>query len=274
MSSRLIPDILYHYCSVDTFQNIILSKVLWLSDLSKSNDSKEGKIAPERLGKWLQAKHNCSREECDFVYKLYEEWASRKHCLGTCFSNDGDLLSQWRGYGDDGRGIAIGFSSDWLSSLLAHPCEAPRKTAGLIPILYTEEDQYDPIEAHLDDLARTISEDVRNDNPRATNAYATIFTIGSEILYQYKDEFFKEELEWRIRCGTQGSKLLHRSINGKIIPYMEMPLHCEDLNHLNPISRLVLGPKNTVPEQIIKKLLESNGFKSDIRIERSKGSYQ
>jgi hypothetical protein len=54
------PDILYHYCSVDTFQSIILSKTLWLSDLSKSNDSKEGKIAVERLSQWLKEKHTCT----------------------------------------------------------------------------------------------------------------------------------------------------------------------------------------------------------------------
>lgn len=30
--------------------------------------------------------------------------------LGFCFSEDGDLLSQWRGYASDATGIAIGFS--------------------------------------------------------------------------------------------------------------------------------------------------------------------
>ena len=32
----------------------------------------------------------------------------------TCFSRNGDLLSQWRAYGDDGRGVSIGFNSKLL----------------------------------------------------------------------------------------------------------------------------------------------------------------
>jgi len=35
------PDILYHYCSADTFYEIIKSKSLRLSDITKSNDSQE-----------------------------------------------------------------------------------------------------------------------------------------------------------------------------------------------------------------------------------------
>ena len=31
-------EILYHYCSVDTFFNIIKNAKLWLSDIEKSND--------------------------------------------------------------------------------------------------------------------------------------------------------------------------------------------------------------------------------------------
>ena len=31
----------YHYCSVETFRKIITNKELWMTDVSKSNDSKE-----------------------------------------------------------------------------------------------------------------------------------------------------------------------------------------------------------------------------------------
>ena len=35
------PDILYHYCSLDTFIHIIQDRTLWFSDVTKSNDSRE-----------------------------------------------------------------------------------------------------------------------------------------------------------------------------------------------------------------------------------------
>lgn len=33
----------YHYCTVETFKKIMSSKVLWLSDLTDSNDDQEVK---------------------------------------------------------------------------------------------------------------------------------------------------------------------------------------------------------------------------------------
>lgn len=34
----------------------------------------------------------------------------------VCFSEAEDLLSQWQAYGNDRKGIAIGFNSNWLES--------------------------------------------------------------------------------------------------------------------------------------------------------------
>lgn len=34
----------------------------------------------------------------------------------ACFSGNGDLLSQWRGYAGDGTGIAIGFKTKYLKN--------------------------------------------------------------------------------------------------------------------------------------------------------------
>lgn len=36
-----MPETLYHYCSLDTFYNIVKNKSICLSDLSKTNDSQE-----------------------------------------------------------------------------------------------------------------------------------------------------------------------------------------------------------------------------------------
>ena len=35
--------LMYHYCNVDAFLNIIRKKALWMSDINKSNDPREGK---------------------------------------------------------------------------------------------------------------------------------------------------------------------------------------------------------------------------------------
>jgi len=37
----------------------------------------------------------------------------------TCFSRNGDLLSQWRAYGNDGKGVSIGFYSKLISKAIS-----------------------------------------------------------------------------------------------------------------------------------------------------------
>ena len=36
-----IPEIVYHYCSVDSLYKIVTSKELWLTNLKSSNDPRE-----------------------------------------------------------------------------------------------------------------------------------------------------------------------------------------------------------------------------------------
>ena len=49
MMNDQFPDILYHYCSVPTFFNIMKNHSIWLSDISKSNDSQELNWATEQF---------------------------------------------------------------------------------------------------------------------------------------------------------------------------------------------------------------------------------
>ncbi len=41
--------ILYHYCSTDTFFNIVKNRSLWLSSLAQSNDYMEGKLVAQAI---------------------------------------------------------------------------------------------------------------------------------------------------------------------------------------------------------------------------------
>ena len=45
LTASTLPDVVYHYCSVDTFFQIITNHTLRLSDIEKSNDFMEKKWA-------------------------------------------------------------------------------------------------------------------------------------------------------------------------------------------------------------------------------------
>lgn len=130
MSDKVkVPKVLYHYCSLETFCNIIKNKSIWLSDLSRTNDSKEliwlKEIVKREVVPQIQSQ---KLEEHGGVASAPSEWkladvllkyaSLQVSCWGFCLSGRADSLGQWRGYGDDGAGIAIGFDGEKLDKML------------------------------------------------------------------------------------------------------------------------------------------------------------
>lgn len=95
-------DVVYHYCSLDTFLSIISSGTLWLSDIMKSNDKAEFTYCRDKVNERME-EYLKDDEEAIESWKLgCENHDSKSDILyAICFSEDKDLLSQWRGYGDD-----------------------------------------------------------------------------------------------------------------------------------------------------------------------------
>lgn len=114
----------YHYCSVSTFYNMIKNQSIWLSDVSKSNDSQELKWflteAEVVLHKiWdsliLERKQAGYTDDPVEIQNLYSSIVQALHtesvkCWAFCLSEKRDDLGQWRGYADDGKGLSVGFN--------------------------------------------------------------------------------------------------------------------------------------------------------------------
>lgn len=145
-------NIIYHYCSFETFMSILSNKKIWLSDIFKMNDWSEENYLEYLLLKYLkgikdnligdkkyirylenQDKNNFfnlnkkTKEYDELFYRInlfliknrLLKLKSTSFCRYICcFSKKGDLLSQWRAYANDGRGFAIGFDVDILKELL------------------------------------------------------------------------------------------------------------------------------------------------------------
>ena len=107
--------LMYHYCSTESFISILKSKELWLSSVYDTNDTTEFKETRERYIKLIKAKFSGSVFS-DFTEGMIKELTNPTITPYIfCFSKDGDLLSQWRGYGDHGHGVAIGFDASRIN---------------------------------------------------------------------------------------------------------------------------------------------------------------
>ena len=67
----------------------------------------------------------------------------------ACFSEEADLLSQWRGYAQDGTGVFIGFSKKVLSTLEVEHYTAFKK------VTYGKSEQSEYIESIVSNLDNT-----------------------------------------------------------------------------------------------------------------------
>jgi hypothetical protein len=112
------PWLLYHYTDAAGLLGIVSSNRLWASDASFLNDPSEGLLFPQRIIEFMPQKPGGLTALEEHIIVLFEE-GLRNHpkpvsAFTTSFCDDGDLLSQWRGYGSFGSGYAIGFEPDSL----------------------------------------------------------------------------------------------------------------------------------------------------------------
>ncbi|MBK7928491.1 MAG: DUF2971 domain-containing protein [Bryobacterales bacterium] len=123
--------------------------------------------------------------------------AERRHGLQprgvASFCAQGDLLSQWRGYGEFGQGYSIGFDSGYFDS--------GRHDWVFVPVVYDSAKQSDLIREVVEYGCRVCdSEQLRPGAEMAALGHA----VSNQLFFFshfFKSDAFSEESEWRILQG-------------------------------------------------------------------------
>lgn len=255
--------IYYHYCSVDTFFNIMqtstlrlgnplsmndYSEVIWFLKLIKNYADKKERYQ-NILDKWflIESIIKDIMQEIQFPYIL-------------CLSKKNDVLSQWRSYADDGKGVAIGTNVDNLlqfSSLLSGK-----------DIIYEPQKQMEMInDKNIDGLLDEIEKEFSNNNIK--NLHNKVRTLLSYLLSDSivcKNPEFREEDEYRILCNLVDSNLEKCKISGIkfrtnnecILPYREIYF---DKIKYSLIENITIGPKSLLNDRNLWLFLRNQGFK-------------
>jgi hypothetical protein len=287
-------DILYHYCSTASFHAIIQSHALWLSSLSLSNDTMEGKLVAStiaRLAKRDSVDQDSVRRIQDtigFLEKVLDG-------LGFCLSEDGDLLSQWRGFAADATGVSIGFSTEYLNWLSEAIKSHDRSGFTLKKVEYepsVHESCIDPVYLQIKGSiaagafktlgrrsllfdSRT-DEEIERDDASIRSAHSKLFGDTLALLpelFRLKAHAFREEREWRllsylVKGGEDNCS--HRIVHDRIIPYRKIEL-VESERH--PVAEVILGPKHGTPTKIVEDFLKLKGY-GLVKVRRSEASYR
>ena len=188
-----LPPELHHYTSLDTAHRIIEGDDVRLSHAEYSNDQTEMEEAKKIIQTRLSARAGIDQFYAQ-VLADYQNLAPKLDAFIFCMStglqiatgNSPDMLSQWRAYGQDGRGICLTLNTSDLSRLVEN-------TPGLRinPVIYERTTQALFIDAILD--AAFAAHQGGDPSARAAAVAALVYTTPL-----MKAPGFVEEREWRL----------------------------------------------------------------------------
>ncbi len=200
----------------------------------------------------------------------------------ACLSQNGDVLSQWRAYADDGHGFAIGFDCTQLATLSSSEvgaCELKR-------ILYggMEEQQLldqlflgfaERIQPYLDQLDSTGWTSDHGDQILREWLSVRMSECLGELTMECKHSSFAEEQEWRIYAAP--SQMQFRVSGGRIVPFKQIDMSSATNPNLMPITRIVVGPKADwrATERVLMYIADQYGYgHSGLNLTRSSAPYR
>lgn len=251
--TKTFPDFLYHYTTPQGLLNILKSRSLWLSGIHHLNDHSEGTIFFDFLNQ-LAASDSTFSADC--IRRNLEEIEP----YICCFSEEPDLLSQWRGYGANGSGFSIAFDRERIISLISEHSEWLLKKV-------TYADNYDEF---INDQDNRRSRDAMEafGKTYASTSMSLRHSLRKETL-AIKHSGFNEECEYRLILTLDNPTscpplnlgataiLKHRDASTGVREYYELSWPIEQ-NKI--ISAVILGPKNDSKIPVVKRILEANGY--------------
>lgn len=286
-----IPAILFHYTDASGVLGITDTNKLWATHILYLNDAAEisytYSLVDEICDNLLtqaepdaQAKSNYDHPIWiyrDFLLRIKYNSARPKPTSDiyvVCFCEDGDLLSQWREYGNRGAGYAIGFNIQCSQSSVQY--------LSLRKIIYSPDEQKQilkkTIEMFVDSLKKsTVGMNV-SDAECSIETHARLFENKAlKYAASFKHPSFREEQEWRLiyfqNENSSSVNIKFRSGNLGVIPFAQIELSNMDIRDkrsdiTNHICRIIIGPtaQPNLAQNAIKMLVRKKFFDLNISI--------
>ncbi|WP_434480121.1 DUF2971 domain-containing protein [Gemmatimonas sp.] len=256
-----LPDFLYHYTSPGGLHGILRSRSIWATDVRFLNDAKEAQYAIEIVKARIKAKSS------EFPRDLERRWnralavASETRAYVTCFSMEGDSLSQWRAYAK--AGYALGFATPSI----AETARNQSVRTHLLPCIYSSQSQIEQVDYMLDYLSEQHKGAVASGHlePVSLHAHeASFYGFVMILSASFKHPKFKDEKEWRlvqvpmdVEAGKAGRQV--RDGGRWLVPYRSVHLHEPCLREI------VIGPSphRDLATESVRILVDEEGIQCE-----------
>lgn len=198
----------YQYRSLESFWSIIESDSFWATNARFSNDNEEQLLGQEKIWELLKDIEGQRTKEI------------QGDCYIVCFCDDGDRLSQWRGYANEG--VAIGFDFRNIRPFFIKKKEIDREKEEYLCIYNScYEVQYVTEKTSKYEFADKFRLSISGDKSNIQ----LLKKKAQDVIPYVKHHGFKEEAESRLMFSDNDStdlkKCIHyRNIDGLKVPYI------------------------------------------------------
>jgi hypothetical protein len=241
---------LYHYTSLRGLMGIVEGGAIWASEIKYLNDSEELTHLAEWIRSEIALKRGPSDQEGSSIMSQFQEWSRERLTNGhmlfvTSFTENGNLLSQWRGYCPFGKGVSVGFTTAKISAI------ARAAEFSLGRCIYTAEDK----SSIVTDIVDGVVEEAKRQGPSTKyhpdQCYYHVFKELEPLILRIsaliKSRTFEEEGEWRlvssIHTNYVRAPIKYREGATMLIPYIDLPMRWGE-DQID-IERVYIGPSPT-----------------------------
>jgi hypothetical protein len=241
------------------------SKTIYASNIEFLNDATENKRIWELVQSEIDRRiKSAAKDEQDELKRLKKSLVQRHEHMEkvfvACFSEQRDLLSQWRAYGR-GYGYAIGFWGQKLAELATpknsrvvqwHKGEPTHRFA---QVLYASKKDIPRINGLIDQLLFGLSESDGFSEPFPH------YVVRNQAPL-VKDSAFESEQEWRLLALIDGSlsgltaQVKYRPGRSHLIPFFEVPLKGDFGKYFTEIV-VGPGPSRDLDVLAVRELVQS-----------------
>lgn len=266
-------ELIYHYTAASGLQGIVESGVLWMTDVRHLNDSAElaygarimrelvdakiadvlGEVDPAADGGAARSRVSLLTNIQSYFDRIESGDDYEYSTYAASFCTDGNLLSQWRGYGGGVLGYSLGFDRTLLSKAVIDAGQESAdigKSLELSAVNYNSGSVNSALKAAVDELAPHPS------GHPGVHAWDQFGRIALPVLAKIKSAGFEEEREWRLLLTRDGYRdgVKFRPGRTGLVPYVEAKWPVKALRRVT----VGPGPDLQLRAAAVRQLLHSS----------------
>lgn len=284
--AQLVKTPLYHYTGASGLQGIIENQEIWFTSMFHLNDPTELKYGWEIAQEFLREHGDLGDEHrktlCEDFTNGFNGMVKIFGYFVASFSRNEDDLGQWRAYGDNGRGFAIGLAPRLFNPIPPTDGQQPHEKAYVAEVIYGRSNAkalFSDAIIRVMKIARAVSIKDFEDQAKTIEFIADCWSALTLPICWYalqtKHEAYSQEQETRLMIQASRADLREhikiRSRNSSLVPYIKYPLPVREIGN---IVEIVIGPAaDQRAEDAVQTLVFATGLSEEIKIRRSSIPY-